>query len=187
MQLVPVPLESACQTCYIGEHQLDIQYWIDDGLEMDSKGYIPIHQEVMKLLDSQHTLGRNDHYTMHYTSQRPPFIPNNRTIRAVTCDAIRDWYGNVLVIKADKDKHVYNITEREIGLIEYLVSRYSFSPSLMLNLIHFTVICVSAMSEGSVLVCEASEPFHSHIMLSSHTKPIPYLNCHRYRHMPWSI
>lgn len=123
MQLVPIPVESCHRTSYIREHQLNIQYWIDDGLEMDSKGYIPVCQEVMKLLDSQHTLGRRDQYTMHYTPQRSPFIPHNRTICAVTCDVIRNWHGNVLVIKADKNKHVYDIQEKEIGLIEYLVSR----------------------------------------------------------------
>lgn len=126
---------------------------------MDSKGYIPIHKTVMKLLDSQHTLGRNDQYTMHYTSQRPPFIPRNRTIRAVTCDVVRDWYGNVLVIKADGNNHVHDITEREVGLIEYLVSWYSLFPSLMLNLIHFTGICPSAMSESS-------DALRNYIMLS---------------------
>lgn len=117
--LVPVSIETKPNIL----QNLNIEHWIADGVEVEATRTTPPSAKVVKLWDENHHFGIDYNYIIYYTPQGKPFIPSNRSMRLLTSNVLDDWYGNIVVVKADRNDYVADISERELGLIEYIVSR----------------------------------------------------------------
>lgn len=107
----------------VSAEQLNVTYWIADGQEVHALDTTHLLQKAINLWDDDHHFGPDYQYILYYTPQTSPFTPANRAIRILTSDSVDNWYGNLLVVKADSKNEVVSIKERELGLIEYIVAR----------------------------------------------------------------
>lgn len=119
---MPVPKQNSA-IARVSAEQLDIKYWIADGQEVHALNTIRLPQKSINLWDDDHHFGPDYQYILYYTPQGSPFTPANRAIRTLTSNSVDNWYGNLMVVKADENNGVVNIKERELGLIEYIVAR----------------------------------------------------------------
>lgn len=118
--LVPVPIQTS-RTSYISPQDLDVFHWLLTEIETDDWGVNPLLSEALRPFSNGSLAGSGPTFVAYYTPQRFPFRPDNRCLRILSAQALRHWYGDILVAKVDTVGHIVDVEEQDVGLIEHLV------------------------------------------------------------------
>lgn len=130
--LVPIPSDTG-RTLNIRPQELNIDFWIADGVERAALDVTMPYEKDISLFDDDHPCVEDHHFIVYYTPQRAPFTPCNRVIRLLSLNTLDSWFGNIVVIKTDASGYVFDMKERDLALVEHIVPRYVSNLLYLLN------------------------------------------------------
>lgn len=117
---MPVPIQTG-RTSYISPQDLDIFHWLLTETEKEDWGINPLLSQTLRPFCSGSLASTGPRFIAYYTPQQFPFRPSNSCIRILSAQALQRWYGNIVVTKVNKDDHIIDVGEQDVGLIEHLV------------------------------------------------------------------